>query len=224
LLPCTFISLISSGSGPDEQWIPALQQALPVTGNAMKFTLIILTFFVSTQLFAQQQSDKTDNADTLFILVSLQDTLNTKKIVLVEIGEKATIYLNEQLLIQNAVELYNNHHRTDLSAIIRLLDSLSFMKDTIVIDQYFQGFSSLISKQLQIGNAKVYYKKLKLFVPSLYHNQERYGIDTYRFYYLPDRRPFFSIREFPILKESKYFESKKEKEFLTEKLAGIDNR
>ena len=54
----------------------------------------------------------------------------------------------------------------------------------------------MISHQLVDGNAKVYYKKQKLFVDTITHRLERYGGNADRFFYLPDKRPFFAVQEF----------------------------
>lgn len=39
-------------------------------------------------------------------------------------------------------------------------------------------------------------KNQKAFIDTITHRLERYGGDAIRFFYLPDRRPFFAAKEF----------------------------
>jgi len=172
----------------------------------------------------QQISKKSNSTDTTFIPVSLQDTSKEKTIVVVDIGQKATIYLKAKLLRQSAVEVLNDFNKEELSKIIQLLDSESLKNDTFFVDPYLSYFDYLVSEQLQKGNAKVFYKKIKSFVPTISHRKERYGTYAHRFFYLPDKRPFFSTMETSgILDEKTPFglSDPKELEEVGRKLAGL---
>ena len=177
-----------------------------------------------TKNTAQQKSDKYDWTDTTFILVNLKDISKDKKIVAVDIGQKATIYLTAKLLRQSSVEIINDFNKKELSKIIHILDSASLKSDTIYINPYLMYFDHLVSEQLQNGNAKVFYKKTKSFVPTISNRLEKYGMYAWRFFYLPDKRPFFSAMEISgILDEENPFKlsDPKELEKVGEKLAGL---
>jgi len=187
----------------------------------MKY-LLLLTFFISTRLFAQQTTDKCPWSDTNYISVKLHDLRKDEKIVIVDIGQKATIYLEAKKIRQSAVIESNDFNKEELSTIINLIDSASLKSDTIIIDQYLPYFNYLVSKQLQKGNAKVFYKKLNSFVPTVSHRLEKYGMYAHRFFYLPDKRPFFSTMEMSgIIEDNKFFSDPDELEKLGDKLSGL---
>jgi hypothetical protein len=169
---------------------------------AMRHTLIFIAlFFISTNLLSQntkKQRRISSWRDTTFITVVLKDTVVDTKIVAVDIGKKATIYVKLKPLIIEAEEnLSNDFVRDEYKNIIRFFDSASAKGDTIFIDKYYtlESLDYLISHQLTDGQAKVYYKKQKTFVDTIAHRLERYGGTADRFFYLPDKRPFFAVTE-----------------------------
>ena len=192
------------------------------------FNFILLTNLLFGQTSNQQQNpnatrDKYDWTDTTFILVNLTSTIQDKKIVSVDIGQKATIYISKKLLRQNAVKSTGNYNKKNTTKIIHFIDSASTKNDTIIMDQYLAYLDVLISDELQAGNAKVYYKKQKTFVPTITHRLEKYGMYAHRFFYLPDNRPFFSTMEMSgILEKGKMFSDPKELEEVATKLAGLN--
>jgi hypothetical protein len=172
--------------------------------------------------FAQKKTEKPSWADTTYTFVNLQDTLGNKKIVVVDIGQKATIYLDAKSLRKNAIQNSSDYNKKELAKIINLLNKSSLKRDTIIIDQYMKGFDYLVSEQLQNGNAKVFYKKLNSFVPIISHRLEKYGMYAHRFFYLPDQRLFFSVMELSgIIEDNKYLSDPKELVKLGEKLASV---
>jgi hypothetical protein len=186
----------------------------------IRWSFIIFFFFLSSRILAQGTNNKKDWHDTTFVFVNLQETITDRKIVVIEIGQKAIIYLKEKLLRKYAVQ--NSNDFNEYSKIIHLLDSVSGSNDTITIDQYLPHFDYLVAEQLENGNAKVFYKKIKSFVPQISHRLEKYGMYAHRFFYLPDKRPFFSTIEFSgIIEDDKIFSDKMELEELAEKLASI---
>ena len=220
-------------------------QSQYVIGNFRKVMKHIIIFFTTLLLSSCLQESKVDNLnqtkdslqqtfnklDSTFTPVNLkdisklQDTSKEQTVVVVEIGQKATIYLNAKLLRQSALELlYRSNYMDEYSKIIRLLD-LHSINDTFFIGpQGLPNFEYVISAQLQKGNAKVFYNKKKSFVPIIYHRLERYEACEYRFFYLPDQRPFFSeIKLSGILEGGALFERKDPKEFkeLREKIEGL---
>jgi len=169
----------------------------------MRHTLIFIPLlFVTTNLFSQKTKKRGSSSswrDTTFIPVVLNDTINDNKVVAVDIGKKATIYLNlKPMLLEAKENLSNDYVKEYYETIIRYLDSSASKSDTIFIDNYHKlgHFEYLVSHQLTDGNAKVYYKKQKTFIYTITHRLERYGGDAVRFFYLPDRRPFFAATEF----------------------------
>lgn len=137
--------------------------------------------------------------DTTYIRVALKDTIVDNKIVAVEIGSKATIFVKLKPLIFEANEnLSNGFSKNAYKNIIHFFDSASLKSDTIFIEDYddLDHFEYLVSHQLICGSAKVYYKKKKVFVDTITHRLERYGGNADRFFYLPDKRPFFAVTEY----------------------------
>jgi len=146
-------------------------------------------------------------------------------VVRIELGKKATIYLSEKSLRQNVAKSFSDYNKTEYSIIIHLLDSASLKSDTIILDQYLGGLGYLVSDELQNGNAKVFYKKQNSFVKTISHRLEKYGQYAHRFFYLPDKRPFFSTQELSgILDEKNPFALSNPKELgnLYDKLSGLN--
>jgi hypothetical protein len=120
------------------------------------------------------------------------------KIVAVDIGKKATIFVHlKPMLVEARKNLSNDFVKDNYNKIIHYFDSVSLKSDTIFISDYFKlpHFEYLISHQLTDGNAKIFYKKQQSFVDTILHRLERYGGNADRFFYLPDRRPFFAVTE-----------------------------
>ena len=200
----------------------------------MKRTLYIFNFILLTNLFFGQTStpqqnpnpkrDKYDWTDTTFVQVNLTPTIQDKKIVAVEIGQKATIYISKKLLRQNAVKSTSDYNKKYISKIIHAIDSSPAKNDTIFIDPYLAHLDYLISDELQNGNAKVFYKKQKNFVLTISHRLEKYGKYAHRFFYLPDKRPFYSTMEMSGILDEKNplaLSDPNELEMVATKLAGL---
>ena len=168
----------------------------------MRFSLlIILALFTWTALFSQKNNESRKLSswqDTTYISVVLSDTISDSKVVSVNIGMKAIIYIKLTPLLAKAKEtLTNEFVRDRYKTIIHFLDSASLKGDTIFIDNYFSlsHFEYLVSSQLIEGNAKVFYKRQRFFVDTILYRLERYGSKADRFFYLPDKRPFFAVTE-----------------------------
>ena len=188
----------------------------------MKISITLLTFLITTFVFSQQQSKGPDWKDTTYILVNLHDTINYNKIVVIYMGEKATIYLSAKLVKQDAIKRSNSFNKKDISKIIVLLNELSLKSDTLIPDPLIRDLDYLVSDQLQNGNAKVFYKKTNSFVPTISHRLEKYGMYAVRFFYLPDKRPFFASMEYlGIIENNKYHSDPEELMKLGEKLASL---
>ena len=191
------------------------------------FNLFLLTNLLFGQTSTSQQNpkrDKYDWTDTTFIPVKLTPTIQDKKIVAVDIGQKATIYISKKLFRQNAVKSTSDYNKKDISKIIHCIDAPT-KSDTIFIDPYLAHLDYLVSEELQNGNARVFYKKQKTFVTTISHRLEKYGKYAHRFFYLPDKRPFYSTMEMSgILDEKNPFElsDPKELEQVATKLAGLN--
>ena len=169
-----------------------------------------------------QTSDRSPWSDTTFIIVKLQDTSLGKKIVVIDIGQKATIFLNESVLKAATDSLQNDFNKKYISKITRLLNADSKKMDTIYLDPYMEELDYVVGTLLKQGRAYVYYKKQKAIVPYISHRLEKYGMYAHRFFYLPDGRPFFSWMEYSgIIEDHKYFSDPKELEKLGAKLAGL---
>lgn len=163
---------------------------------------IVSILFIATALFAQKKKKPVTSApwhDTSFVLVKLNNTLRDNKIVAVDIGKKATIFVKLTPVLAEAKQrLSNDFLRSYYDTIIHFLDSAALETDTIFLDEYnkLQYFEYLVSHQLSKGEVRVLYKKQKLFVDTISHRLERYGGNADRFFYLPDKRPFFAVTEF----------------------------
>jgi hypothetical protein len=167
-----------------------------------KITIIISLLLFSLNLFSQKAKrnlTKPSWKDIKFISVELKNNIKDNKIVAVDIGQKAIIYLNLKPMITEAkANLSNDFVKEYYQKIIYFFDSASLKSDTVFIDEYYKlrHLEYLVSHQLLKGHAKVYYKKQKSFVDTVTHRLERYGGNAERFFYLPDKRPFFAVLEF----------------------------
>jgi hypothetical protein len=221
---------VSNATRPAYHTLVVRRGTTPMKKAFYIFNFILLTNLIFAQTSTPQQNpnpkrDKNDWTDTTFILVNLTSTIKDKKIVAVDIGKKTTIYISKKLLRQNAVKSTSDYNKADISKIIHFIDSTSAKTDTIFIDPYLAHLDYLISDELQNGNAKVFYKKQKSFVPTISHRLEKYGKYAHRFFYLPDKRPFYSTMEMSgILDEKNPFalSDPKELEQLATKLADLN--
>jgi hypothetical protein len=75
----------------------------------------------------------------------------------------------------------------------------------------------LVSRQLQNGNARVFYNSQNAFIRSLSHRRERFGGHGDRFFYLPDKRPFFAVTEVSgIIDDEAFFSGRYYQDYLKE--------
>lgn len=169
----------------------------------MRRILVIISFLFLTIFACGQKVKKQGSSppweDTTFIIVKLNDTIVDNKVVAVDIGEKATIYVKLKPMLADARQhLSNGFAKEDYQKTIHFLTTASKKKDTIFLKDYFTlpHFEYLISHQLANGSAKVFYKKQKAFVDEISHRLEKYGGNADRFFYLPDKRPFFAVTEY----------------------------
>jgi hypothetical protein len=172
---------------------------LGVVSNAMRQSLliIILLLFVPA-LFSQSghRNNKSTKQDTSFISVVLRD-IHFDKTLIIEVGEKARIYVSGDSIKNEATSfLTNDFVRDEYTPIIKFLDSSYKEVDTVAVAFYkFINLQYLVSRQLKNGYAKVFYKRQNAFVDTIFHRRERYGGHGDRFFYLPDKRPFFGVIE-----------------------------
>ena len=158
----------------------------------MRTTVIILFCFFFHNVFAQNY--ETPNPLSELYKVELKDTILDNKIVIYDIGNKSRVFLSLNLLMITAKELSTNYNKRNYNKVIKYLKKESLKNDTIIINDYSLGlFDYMVERLLQNGNAKVFYKKLNIFVPVIYHRQERYAQFISTYFYLPDFRTFFSI-------------------------------
>ncbi len=192
----------------------------------MHTPLFITLICFSSCLFGQDSSHINSKApwdDTAFIAVALnKSALQTKKIVVYNIGQKATVFVRTDSLISEAKAWRANcipAERKDFDKIISFLTQKSAKKDTIVVNDAKLEFDNLIPSQILSGNARVFYRKYKIFVDTIYHRLEKYGMYAHRFFYLPDMRPFFSFMEYSgILEKGRLFSDPTELMNFAEKL------
>lgn len=181
-------------------------------------TIIILTIGFYSQLLGQTGKKAVGTApwdDTTLIIVTLNRIASQSKVVCIDLGRKATIFLS----LSDILKEVRKPETDNIKAIKKYLDSAKQMGDTIFINDVMD-FGYIVSKQLQKGKAKVFYKKENVFVENISHRLEKYGMYAHRFFYLPDNRPFFSTMEYSgILEKGKYFSESSELEKLYEKLS-----
>ncbi len=193
-----------------QHWLPAVHNTeCRHIANAltyaiqMRLSLItILTLIVSTTLLGQDTKTKADKSpwsDTTFIVVKLYDTISDKKVVAVEVGKKATIYVKlKPMMLKATQNLSNDFVKENYKKIIAYFNAALSKGDTILISEYLNlsYLDYLIAHQLIAGNANIYYKKQNTFVGTISHRLERYDGNADRFFYLPDKRPFFAFIEY----------------------------
>jgi len=160
---------------------------------------LLLTLFCVTSLLGQQKKRRrivSSWKDTTFIPIKLNGLAPDSKVIVFEIGKKATIFLSLAPVLADARDrLSNEEAKGNYHMIVDYLTAASLKSDTIFPGSWLQlqRFEYLIALQLADGNAKIFYKKQQVFVDSISHRLERSGGNATRFFYLPDRRPFFSI-------------------------------
>jgi len=184
----------------------------------MKSLFAIILLLVATDLFSQAAGD--DWRDTTYIPSDLVRTLPGRKVVRIQIGDKATLFLSGEVLRDSAAASLS--FESPKSKIIALYDSKAGMGDTIDMNQYMDGLDYLIAGQLREGTASLYYKQPKQWVTAISYRLEKYGMYAYQFFYLPDRRPFFAIMRYSgIIENDKFFSDPTELGALYDKLASL---
>lgn len=169
----------------------------------MRYSIITISILcLSTALFGQKTKKKGLQlllADTTFITEELNNFLDGSKTVAVEIGKKATIFLSlNQILPEVEAYLNSDSFKSNYKKIIDYFDSASSKSDTIILTNYrdLRYLEFLISHLLIKGEAKVFYKRQGVFIDTIFHRLERYGGNADRFFYMPDKRPFFAVQEY----------------------------
>jgi hypothetical protein len=139
-------------------------------------------------------SQEFERGDSSYLPIALSTGLNETKIADIELGQKASIYVGVKALIDLArgersaqINVYEN--------VSQFLDSASKVSDTVLVGNYYFRIRNSISRLLLAGNARVFYKKEHAFVDTIFHRFEKYGEHGDRFFYLPDKRPFFEATE-----------------------------
>jgi hypothetical protein len=182
------------------------------------FVIFILIFISGAQLFSQTSKNTASKApweDTTLIVVKLKDTTLSPKVVSIDIGKKATIFLG----LSNVLREVEKAETGNIETIKKYLDSARQVSDTIFIGDLLY-FDYIVSNLLQNGDAKVFYKKENVFIETISHRLEKYGMYAHRFFYLPDNRPFFSTMEYSgILERGKWVSDRNELGKLFDKLS-----
>ena len=162
----------------------------------LQLTILLLLFTIALFSQAGRKLNKSIKKDTAFISVALRDT-HFDKTLIIEVGEKAKIYVSGDSIMKEAAGyLSNDFVRDEYSSIIEFLDSSYKKSDTVSIAFYkLTNLKYLVSKQLQNGYAKVFYNRQNIFVDTIFHRSERFGGHGDRFFYLPDKRPFYGVIE-----------------------------
>ena len=153
------------------------------------WSLVILLLYASAAW-----SQEFERGDSSYLPIALATGLKETKIADIEIGQKASIYVGVQALIDLArgeksaqINRYEN--------VSEFLDSASRVSDTVFVGNYYLRIRNSISRLMLAGNARVFYKREHAFVDTIFHRFEKYGEHGDRFFYLPDKRPFFEASE-----------------------------
>ena len=180
--------------------MPQQHKCENVVCNAMRvfiitISIVFLTLSVNGQKAKSKQA-KSPLADTAYFIVPLHDIV-TKKTVIVNVGEKAKIYISGDSVLHHAQPGLNQGYANDkFNRLISFFDSAFQRNDTVSIAFYtLSHLEYITSDQLRNGHAKVYYYRHNKFVDTISHRLERFGGNADRFFYLPDGRPFFAVLE-----------------------------
>src|SRR5262245_1335072 len=105
----------------------------------MRHTIaIIWLLFIATTLIAQKKkaAKAPPWSDTAFISVKLNNAIQDRKIVAVDVGKKATIFVRLTPLLSEAKKMLSNDFVSDnYHTIINYLDSASLRTDTIFVEE-----------------------------------------------------------------------------------------
>ena len=103
------------------------------------FLIFKLSLLLSTHLFAQKnkkRQGKSSQNDTAYTLVPLHD-IHYSKTLIIEVGEKAKIYLSGDSIVNEATQyLSNDFVKKEYRNIITFLDSAFKHDDTVSIGFY----------------------------------------------------------------------------------------
>jgi len=167
-----------------------------------KFKLsCLLLLLLSANAFAQDTAHVKkkypfDN-DTLAI-VKLFTKFSDQTVLAFETGRDAIIYVDENSIRKQAAKDTVNEWDYLKQAgknVIAMLDSSAKHGDTIFIEGYDSHFERLLSNQVVKGDAMVYDKQAKHFVPVIFHRLERTLSIADRVFYFTGKRCFFRVQE-----------------------------
>jgi hypothetical protein len=161
--------------------------------------ILLLLIMISSSLYSQSNKGK-DGApwsDTSFKPVVLKNKAYSKKIIVMEMSDKATIYLELNRVRQELNKKANDFVTSRNQQISSFLDSATAKSDTVILYGYYDPpVLYLLSHLLQAGHAAVYDLCTKTFVKTIYHRLERVVRYAYRNFYLPDKQRFYSVQEY----------------------------
>ena len=168
----------------------------------MRFRLLYFhsLLFLSTSGNAQTPSDNWE--DSSRYSVALQNNMPGKKILKFDATRPAIIYFTFDDIRNLCLD--NVKNKEEYKDLLIYFDSASFKNDTITFTENNNGMNELISDLLKKGSGSVYDRNQKRFADTIYHRQEKYAAEAWRFFYFPDKRSFFGIMEFSgIMEEEK---------------------
>lgn len=160
---------------------------------ANRLLYIFVLLLCTLQLSAQQSADSWK--DSSWYSVKLPGSISGKNIFEYNRLRYAVLYLSYDDLKTACLEQIKAGKK-EFDDLQLLFDSAVNNKDTVRIQETSYELDWLVSEFLRKGETRVFGTGLKKFIDSVSYRFEKYGPDAWRFYYLPDKRPFFGVMEF----------------------------
>jgi len=164
---------------------------------------IYFLFVLFLALNTSAQNPNINWKDSTYYFIKLEGIKTGEKILQYNNLRPAIIYLNFNEVRNSCVERSKTQKvNEEYKELLEILDTTDAGKDTVKTNLYKHELDNLVSELLMIGHAKIYSISQKSNVDSISFRMEKYSSEAWRFYYLPDTKPFFGFLEFDGIEEA----------------------
>lgn len=152
----------------------------------------LFLFFFALNICAQTSA--INWKDSTYYFVKLQKNISGEKILQYNNLRPAIIYLDFNEVRNSCVKRSKTQKvNEEYRELIEILDATDAGKDTVKTNIYKQELDNVVSDLLMKGQAQVYSLSQKTTIDSVSYRMEKFSSEGWRFYYLPDKKPFFGV-------------------------------
>ena len=163
------------------------------------YFLFVLFFTLNTSA----QNPAINWKDTSYYFIKLQGINSVGKILQYNSLRPAIIYLDLNEVKNSCTERSKTQKvNEEYKELLEILDTTDAGKDTVKTNINKYELDNLVSELLMKGHARIYSFSQKKDIDSISYRMEKYSSEAWRFYYLPDKRPFFGVLEFDGIEEN----------------------